>query len=81
MTSLLLIPFVMYEQRVVKSEAEKFRNLFTRENLQKHFISTINYSVWVLFGTLALKFTARAHSFTLLRLKFFFTSLIKFTRS
>jgi hypothetical protein len=40
----------------------------------------MNYSVWVLFGTLALKMTARSHSFSLLRLKFFFITIRKFLR-
>jgi uncharacterized membrane protein len=40
----------------------------------------MNYSVWVLIGALALRLTARSHTFPLLRLKFFFISLRKFWR-
>jgi hypothetical protein len=40
----------------------------------------MNYSIWVLIGAMALKLTARCHTFALLRLKFFFISIRKFLR-
>lgn len=79
-TSLLLLPFVLYEQRHTRAPGEKFRALLSRENLQQHLIFSMNYSVWVLIGAMALKLTARSHTFALLRLKFFLISLRKFWR-
>jgi hypothetical protein len=80
MTSLLLVPFVLYEQRNLKAGEPGFRALLSRKNLQEHYIFSLNYTVWVLFGTMALKLTARSHSFSLLRLKLFFISLRKFSQ-
>lgn len=41
----------------------------------------MNSSIYVLIGSFTLKLTARSHSFTFLRLKFFFITLQKFWKN
>ena len=45
--------------------------------MQRIFVCSINYCVWVVVGVMATKLTARTHSFCFIRLKFLLASLLK----
>lgn len=75
--SVLLIPFVLFEQRNVKTESEKLVNCLTKEKLKPIFISTINFCIWLLLLINACRWTSMNHAVCLTDLKFFVISLMK----
>ena len=76
--TILLIPFLLYEQRNIKNENEKLINCLTKKKLQPIFISSINFCIWLLLLINACRWTSMNHAVCLTDLKFLVISLSKF---